>query len=384
MTSLHAIIGDRDLPADFDVVAAVAPRLTPSRRADGWTPERQRDFLEFLSAGHTVTDAARGVGLTHQSAYRFRQSSAGAAFALGWEAALLLQRQKLADTLTARAFDGQRDTITRADGSTWERHRYDNRLALALLSRLDRLAEAAPESDRHGEAQAARLVAADWEAYLDLVTADRGPAGAGLFLAARARTDGDADAATQALAPLVTLARADLRARTGASDAGEVDASDLDVARRHEWSGDDFRRAEAAGLVVVAPSPAEPAAAAAEPAHNPHLPQHSRVACPEWGDPERDMVWWDELADEWRTCFSPPEGFAGDEDGVFGDDDYTRAATPEETAAMDRLVIWQDERLRHEGASERDGWFARITAAMARMGEGEGAPVLAEPVEAQP
>ena len=159
------------------------------------------------------------------------------------------------------------------------------------------------------------------------------------------------------------------------------------MAQRHAWSGDDFRRAEAAGLFAFTASAApEPEAEPAGPARNPHLPQHSRVEPPQWGDPARDMVWWDDLAGEWRTDHAPPPGFAGDEEGEFGDDDYARALAPDEAATMDAIVLWQDEQRRREGDGEREGWFASIRAAMGEgADEGAGADAL-EPhsVRAEP
>jgi transposase-like protein len=345
--------GRLDLPEGFSFAGALegAP-LEPSRRADGWTPDRQRAFLAALAEGATVEAAARDVGLSPQSAYAFRQRAAGAVFALGWHAALLLQRQKLADALTSRALDGQVDTYTRADGSTVQRHRHDNRLGLALLTRLDRLAAVDESADCHGEAQAARLVAGEWQRYLDLVAADASPAQAGLFLAARAPAApaNDVDPLA-ALAPVVALARADLycRARVGAAD--EVDTADLDPAHRAQWTAGQWARAEAAGLIALAP--------------NPQLPQHSPDPAPPADDEEEDVddapVWFDEDAYEWRTRFPAPAGFFPYEEGRYGDDGYVRALTAEEEAIV--APAHEQARAEHARAAEqvRAAWFAART-----------------------
>ena len=139
---------------------AQLPATLPPPRDHGWTPARQRLFLEAIAAGHSVVDACRLVGLSHQSAYAFRQRAASAAFALGWQAAQLIARQHLADTLYVRAIEGQVETITRADGSTWERHRFDNRLAATMLARLDRFADGGADG-------ATRHVAQRFEAFLE-------------------------------------------------------------------------------------------------------------------------------------------------------------------------------------------------------------------------
>ena len=94
-----------------------------AQRYDGWTPDRQRAFLEAIAEGHTVGSACALVGMAPSSAYALRRRAAGAAFALGWRAATLLAREKVADTLLARAIDGQVETITRPDGETITRHR---------------------------------------------------------------------------------------------------------------------------------------------------------------------------------------------------------------------------------------------------------------------
>ncbi len=151
-----------------------------SRRQDGWSAANQRSFLEALAEGHGVDAAARRVGLSAASAYAFRRTAKGAAFALGWRAASMVAREFIAETLLVRAIEGSVDTIVRGE-TVITRHRYDNRLALALLARLDRQVEAAP----HADAKAAGLVAQEFEAYLDLVGQDAGPARAGLFLARR-------------------------------------------------------------------------------------------------------------------------------------------------------------------------------------------------------
>lgn len=160
---------------------------TQAPRHDGWTPARQRLFLESLASDGLVRRAARAAGMSHEAAYQLRRRAEGAAFALGWDAALLLARTSLADTLHERAIEGQEEIVTYdPDTHTRTRHRHDNRLAMSLLGRLDRFA------DRRNETTGdLRLIAGDWDAFLELV--DRGDAGsaAALFLAARRPADGD-------------------------------------------------------------------------------------------------------------------------------------------------------------------------------------------------
>ena len=62
-------------------------------------------------------------------------------FAAAWDAALSIARERLADTLLARAMEGNVEQIYRDGELVGERHFLDNRLGLAILRRLDRLAE---------------------------------------------------------------------------------------------------------------------------------------------------------------------------------------------------------------------------------------------------
>jgi hypothetical protein len=298
-------------PASFDHAAFHGFSPPPgATRHEGWTPDKQRRFLEALSEGHTVIQACAIVGLSKQSAYALRTSPRGASFALGWDAAVLKARDALADELMERAFNGTRDTVTRDDGSIVTRHRHDNRLALAMLGRLDRMADAAKAP---GAATAARLVAADFAQYIDLIGRDAGPARAGVFLGARIEP-----ADEDALAPIRALARADRWLRTRTDIASPVDTADLDPAERAGWTAEQWTRAEAAGLLALAPDARENR-------------QTSQASQPDaLGD---GPVWWDEHLDEWRTRFPPPEDFLGDEDGDYGDPDYSRALSEAEEAA---------------------------------------------------
>ena len=311
-----------------------APALLPvgRQRHDGWSPDRQRGFLAAIADGHTVEAAAQSVGMSATAAYSFRRRAPGAPFALGWSAANLLAREKLVATLWSRAFDGQVDTITRADGSTYTRHRFDNRLGSAMLTRADRYVD---DPAQGPAVEAARLVAQEFDAYLDLIERDEGPARAGLFVAARAANAGE-------LAPIAALARADLYCRTGVATADALAIADLDPAQRQDWTAEQWQRAEAVGLVILGP----PA-----PAQDPELSQ----LWPE-DDPE-NPVWWDEVDAHWRTRFPPPSCFAGEEDGAFGDEGYSRTLSAAEEAVQEGEYRVETAARAVAEARERDLFF---------------------------
>lgn len=191
-----------------------------------------------------------------------------------------------------RALDGQVETVTRPDGSTISRHRYDNRTAMALLARLDRMVESAPaDPAAAADAHAARFVAQDFEPYLDLLERDGGPARAGLFLA---RRTGLAESAPT-LEPVLALARADTFARTGAALPEEVATADLDPAQRAGWTAEQWCRAEAAGLLRVAAPPPPPEESRTAPPLPPHRTEPA------------EPIWWDDKAEDDRTDLPPPE-----------------------------------------------------------------------------
>lgn len=322
---------------------------TRTHRHDGWTPPRQRAFLERIAEGHTAEAACRHVGLSPASLYAFRRRAAGAAFAIGWDAARLLARDRVADLLTARAIDGQEETITRADGSIVTRHRYDNRLAAYVLTRLDRYADT---HDATAAGQGPRVVAGDFDAFLTLISEGSDPARAGLFVGTRV-----VEAPQPEMVPVVTLASADryLRAEAGL-DSG-VPTDDLDVAAMEHWDTDQWARAEASGLLRRSDAGTVGAGEGA----NPHEPQHPQLRIDATDD--AGLVWWDDTAGDWRTRFPPPADFTGVEQGAYGDTDYQRGLTPDERATLDTARQTERSNARILGAFARDRWFARAAAA---------------------
>ncbi len=87
--------------------APSTPATTPkSTRHDGWSLDRQAQFLRQLSATHSVTEAAKSVGKSRQSAYRLRSRLKGQAFDLAWEVAFHHSYDVLAHAALDRALNG--------------------------------------------------------------------------------------------------------------------------------------------------------------------------------------------------------------------------------------------------------------------------------------
>jgi hypothetical protein len=282
------------------------PEMTEVRNNYRWTPQCQRAFLEALAYGGSVMRAAKEVNKSARSAYDLRFRRDGAAFALGWDAAILVSRYALQDMLMDRAVNGYEEVSTRQEDGTTMRGRFDNRLGKGLLDRLDRMAEAqAVRGSRNAQVQ---LIVQDFESFLDLIERGGKGAEAALFFTAR---DDD---------PAAGIPRSD----------------------RHAI-GCELDRISAAEQAVPDMFDEEPGAAA-----------------------KRLGVWFDEDEDEWRTNFPKPEGQDGQlvtETGFFGDEDYQRSLSDtEETAHLAALARtrqpWIDA-----AARARDAWFGAKMAA---------------------
>ena len=108
-------------------------------RHDGWTGEKMAAFCETLAETAVVADACDEAGMSPSGAYAARRRNP--VFAAAWDAALSIARERLADTLLARSMEGNVEQIYKDGELVGERHVLDNRLGLAILRRLDRLAE---------------------------------------------------------------------------------------------------------------------------------------------------------------------------------------------------------------------------------------------------
>ena len=104
-----------------------------------FSPPAQGAFLEHLSTKGNVRLACRAARVSPQTAYRARRRTP--AFAALWDAALLSARAHAEDVLADRALDGWEEAVFYHGEEVARRRRYSDRLLLAHLARLDRLAE---------------------------------------------------------------------------------------------------------------------------------------------------------------------------------------------------------------------------------------------------
>ncbi|TCD05433.1 hypothetical protein EYB45_08155 [Erythrobacteraceae bacterium CFH 75059] len=104
-----------------------------------FTAARQAAFLSRLAECGSARSAARAAGVSHQTAYRQRRACAQ--FRRAWDAALLVARTQAEEVLACRALDGVEEEVWFRGEVVGTRRRYDARLLLAHLARLDRLVE---------------------------------------------------------------------------------------------------------------------------------------------------------------------------------------------------------------------------------------------------
>lgn len=76
-------------------------------RHDGWTPERQKAFVEALADTGSVSRAARQVNMAQANCYALRRAPGAEEFRRAWEAALDFGVQRLKDIAFERAIEGQ-------------------------------------------------------------------------------------------------------------------------------------------------------------------------------------------------------------------------------------------------------------------------------------
>ena len=132
-------------------------------RHDGWTPEAVAGFLHALAETGVVEHAARRVDRSAQAAYAFRNRRQGRAFAKMWDAVLVNRsRARIEGELQGRAVAGCVSIRKHKGEVVGEYHYYDNRLAMSLLTRLDRLAEREEPNAAH-----LRALSEDLDDYCD-------------------------------------------------------------------------------------------------------------------------------------------------------------------------------------------------------------------------
>ncbi|MDP1027686.1 hypothetical protein Q5H91_10715 [Sphingomonas sp. KR1UV-12] len=127
----------RRTPASPRAPMAAFPPVAVRARYDGWTADRQADFITALAATANVEAAARCVGMGTSSAYELRARPDAAPFRRAWQIALDYGIHRLAEAALDRALNGTVTPVFYKGEQVGERRRHDERLAMFLLRMRD-------------------------------------------------------------------------------------------------------------------------------------------------------------------------------------------------------------------------------------------------------
>lgn len=142
-------------PANLPILLDALPPDSAHPPQTGFSRDKQVAFISALASSGAARRAVRAAGISHQTAYRMRR--ANPAFRLAWDAAMLAARAVAEDVLAVRAIEGVEEKVFYHGEEVATRRRFDSRLLLAHLARLDRLTANA----------AAHAFAEDFEAALE-------------------------------------------------------------------------------------------------------------------------------------------------------------------------------------------------------------------------
>ena len=155
-------------PAAKGTLPDFAPVPRQSSRHDGWTPERQRGFIEALADTGSVKHAAHAVNMTAVGAYYLRRQPEADDFRKAWEAALALGVQRLEDVAMERAIHGIEVPVYHFGAVVGSRMVYNDRLLMFLLrNRAGQRFRADGHHDAPTQAELTKLKKqwrAEWEA----------------------------------------------------------------------------------------------------------------------------------------------------------------------------------------------------------------------------
>ena len=280
-------------------------------------------FCEKLAETAVVADACDAAGMGISGAYAARRRNP--VFAAAWDAALSIARERLADTLLARSMEGNIEQVYKDGELIGERHVLDNRLGLAILRRLDRLAETGMTVSLRGE----RTM---------LPGAGRGPG------AAQRRHIGALVPPAHRVTAPIDWERMVGALRSG--DEGEI----------------------ACALASLRPEVEE----VEDPPVSFNQGDDEDGMASGYEPPER--CWTDDSTGEkvWMTSFPPPPGFDGYEKGEWGEYGYERECSLEEAKLLKAEAAAIKAVRRAEKEAERDAWFDMLSAELKEATETHG------------
>jgi hypothetical protein len=103
------------------------------KRHDGWTPARQKAFIEVLADTGSVSRAAAMTNMTPESAYMLRRQAGAEGFRRAWEAALDFGVKRMKDIAFERAITGYLVPMFVGGKLIGWRRKYNDRLLMFCL-----------------------------------------------------------------------------------------------------------------------------------------------------------------------------------------------------------------------------------------------------------
>ena len=142
----------RGRPLDFEPVPV-------RHRHDGWTPKKQRLYVEALAETGCASEAAARVGMTEQSANRLRRRPDARGFDIACEAAHELGLRNLRSVEWDRAVNGVVQQIWYHGELKGERRIWSDRLLIHLIDK--------GEKQLGRRAEERRMVLDDWDGWME-------------------------------------------------------------------------------------------------------------------------------------------------------------------------------------------------------------------------
>src|SRR5690348_14688506 len=93
-----------DLPPDEPITFTPVP--LQRKRRTGWTPERQRAFIDALARCGSVSAAVRQVGMSARGAYALLDKPGAESFADAWDRAAIMGMDATFANVIDRAMNG--------------------------------------------------------------------------------------------------------------------------------------------------------------------------------------------------------------------------------------------------------------------------------------
>ncbi len=130
MTSAPKKIVSPQLPENITEFAPVPRKGDTSK---GWSPARQKAFIQSLAETGSVKRAAAEVNMSHVSAYYLRRHPQGDEFKRAWDLALEFSLSYLKDIAFERAIEGELEPVWQRGKLVGYKRKFNDRLLMFLL-----------------------------------------------------------------------------------------------------------------------------------------------------------------------------------------------------------------------------------------------------------